>query len=430
VSSEYDAFSRTAAALSATYREHAALLDATPAQFRNYMLDVCGSDHCALVELLLSVGPQLRPRLSAAGTTATWQVRRAPMVHQIVATRYLQPDVARWLVDAWGAALDVAPQQIVRPTMASVSDPLLGATDFPRAVAGARRQTPSAPHTKSVVPVSPTLTAGPQLPSWAGGPSRPRVGARGPVGLPGKGTHGPGGPRLRSTGPALNATMVAQARRVERAWLAVMACTLLGVFVAAAVGIANRKAAAVTEASVLPAVEPLSAAATISRNATGSLHSLPKWAADSVVKADTAAAVQLIASAADGPHLIAAGLGGRYRVIQRVRSVSGSRNCDQVASALAKGRTTVEVVSHTPGTFFFAIASRNVAGTLMPDAEFEAGPQSGTTDGVNWRFRMQGHFTPGGFVGESQTSTNAIIRWGRSQSCLTVTDLVGERLPP
>jgi hypothetical protein len=101
-----------------------------------------------------------------------------------------------------------------------------------------------------------------------------------------------------------------------------------------------------------------------------------------------------------------------------------------VAAALANGRTSIEVLSHTPGTFAFAITSRAVTGVIDADANFDAGPRSGTTDGVTWEFRMRGQFTAGGFIGESRTSTEAIIRWGRTQSCMTVADLVAERMAP
>jgi hypothetical protein len=41
---------------------------------------------------------------------------------------------------------------------------------------------------------------------------------------------------------------------------------------------------------------------------------------------------------------------------------------------------------------------------------------------------MRGRFTTTGFVAETQTETNAIIRWGRTQQCMTLADLVAERI--
>jgi hypothetical protein len=74
---------------------------------RNLLLDACGSDHRALVELLLSVGDDVRSSLVGAprADDARWETRRAPLVHRLVATRYLQTDIARWLVDCWAFAV-------------------------------------------------------------------------------------------------------------------------------------------------------------------------------------------------------------------------------------------------------------------------------------------------------------------------------------
>ncbi|QJR35605.1 hypothetical protein [Gemmatimonas groenlandica] len=80
---------------------------------RNRLLDETGSDHRPLVDLLLDLGHTIRPTLQRITLTplsaSAWDTARAPMVHQIVSTRYLQPDVARWAVDVWGRALGVSP---------------------------------------------------------------------------------------------------------------------------------------------------------------------------------------------------------------------------------------------------------------------------------------------------------------------------------
>jgi len=430
---EYDLFARTAAAFRTTYRAHEALFASAPDQFRNLVLDQCGSDHRPLVELLLSLGPLVCARLADPEPSTPWHVRRAPVVHHIVATRYLQPEVARWVVDAWGAALQIAPELVDRPT---VDRPELVTDPAPvrlEAVAGTRRPTTIGAR-KASSPTSPSSPGRPQPPSWAGGPGRLRIGARGLANPTGQTTHPASTPRWRTSGPPLNALMVAQARRVERIWLAVMACTLVGVFVAAAFGIANRKAAAIVEASVLPAVPAGSSADAIARAAVGPMAPLPAALADvpgaAPSEAWRSAPTMAIAAPGEGAQLIFAGLGGHYRVALRVRSVSGTPSCSQVADALAQGRTSTEVIAHTPGTLSFSIASRNVVARLSPDGHFESGIRTGTTDGVRWSFRMTGQFTTAGLVGETQTTTEAIIRWRRTQSCLTIADLVAERLRP
>jgi len=122
-----------------------------------------------------------------------------------------------------------------------------------------------------------------------------------------------------------------------------------------------------------------------------------------------------------------AGVGGRYVVTQRVRDVSGSESCEAVAQALAAGRESEETVSHVPGQAIFTLVTRGVTGTLDSDGEFVSEPRTGTTNNVNWRFRMRGRFGPEGFTGESETHTDAILRWGKIQTCVVTAELTGRR---
>jgi hypothetical protein len=126
--------------------------------------------------------------------------------------------------------------------------------------------------------------------------------------------------------------------------------------------------------------------------------------------------------------VIEAGIGGRYLVTPRVRDVSGTYDCEAVAQALAAGRETLEVVAHEPGSRRFALTTRDVKGTLGADGWFTADPRSGTTNNVNWQFRMRGRFGPDGFSAVSETYTEAILRWGRTQHCVVTAELTGRRL--
>jgi len=121
------------------------------------------------------------------------------------------------------------------------------------------------------------------------------------------------------------------------------------------------------------------------------------------------------------------GVGGAYVVAQRIRDVSGSTSCDAVAGALAGGRESQETVSHAPGQPVFTLVSRGVKGTLDRDGQFVSEPLAGTTNHVNWRFVMRGRFGPDGFTGESVTHTDAILRWGKIQTCVVTADLIGQR---
>lgn len=127
--------------------------------------------------------------------------------------------------------------------------------------------------------------------------------------------------------------------------------------------------------------------------------------------------------------LVDAGVGGRYVVTARVQEVSGTRNCRAVADALEIGRETLEVVTHEPGSSRFALPGREVTGTLDADGWFTAYPRSGTTDNINWQFRMRGRFAANGFSALSETYTSAVLRWGRSQHCVVTAELTGRRLP-
>jgi len=142
-------------------------------------------------------------------------------------------------------------------------------------------------------------------------------------------------------------------------------------------------------------------------------------------------AVVDVAPAVDAPFVspLLSGVAGRYRVTQRIRSVDGSTSCESVARALGVGRETDERITHEPGSTAFRLDSRGVAGTLDREGRFVAGPLTGTTNNIPWQFRMRGRFLPNGFSGESETYTQAIIRWGRTQSCVVTADLSAIRLP-
>lgn len=432
---EQDAFARTAAALAETYRAHGDLLDSAPPQFCNYLLDACGSDHRPLVDLLLSAGALLRPRLVAADTRSPWDSRRAPLVHQLVATRYLQPDVARWLVDTWGAVLDVAPQQVAQPALAHADVSAAGAhAGFARAV--------GMPPVAVARPVAARVGAPKPLPppSWASGQAARRIGAKGAFNsaagvAPHPATARAVVPRWRTLSPVMSAAKLAQMQRLERAAFGAMGIAVVVVFALAFVALRGRRAESVLAASVLPVVEPGSVADSVLAAATGPMRPLPvakPTTSDSapIVRTESSSiAVALTTIPLDGAHVISRGVAGRYRVALRSVSVTGSPSCATVADALGRTPSTIEVVTHVPGSFAFALASRSVTGRLDGDAYFEAGPQRGTTDGVTWNFRMRGQFTAHGFTAETNTSTEAILRWGRTQSCTTVATLAGERLP-
>ena len=413
MSASTDAFARAATALAGAWRHDASLFETSPTRVVNELLDACGSDHRPLVNLLLSVDATFRARFTIGSTNDAWEMRRAPLVHHLVATRYLQPDVARWVVDAWGAALGVGPAAVSRPALSHDREP-----------AGVSRPTTS--WGAALTHGNGTLLPAPPLATARGVNAKiaaPRTAGRAlattrPSGNIATATARPV-PRWRSTGIGVSPAQAAQAQRTERIWFGVMAATGLMVFVAGAIGIANRKSQAATAAAILPAVAP--AVRAIDGQ---SMRPLPP--ADPLTTPVVAADANRRPE--DAVSAVATGLGGVYRVRQTVRVVDGSASCSSIAAVLAPGRTSIERIEHQPGSRDFALATRAVNGTVDANGAFEIGPAVGTTDGIRWQFFMRGRFTTTGFVAETQTKTSAIIRWGRTQQCITLADLVAERI--
>jgi len=225
---------------------------------------------------------------------------------------------------------------------------------------------------------------------------------------------------------------LAHFQRIERVAVIVLACTGLVIFGALTRALRNRGALFGKTTADAQRDSAYNAQHIVRIVAPDSTDTLPH--ADAMREAPMVSESASVAHVRDsiglnGTSLIDRGVAGRYRVEQHVRSVDGSASCDDVARALASGRSTVEEITHTPGARTFAMSSRSVSGTIADGGYFEAGPREGTTNGVTWRFQMRGRFVRDGFTGESETLTEAILGWRHSQTCLTVADLVARRLP-
>lgn len=396
---------------------------------RNMLLDACGSDHRPLVDLVLSVGAAVRPQLrmmtqlGAPVSLARWERERAPLVHAVVSSRFLQPDVARWAVDVWAVALGVAPREVLVPPRLTTAERVDAASPPQRA------QSPAAhPATSNVSPPRGTNTgtfrpgaARAAAPSRSAMPqsvvsARQRIGSRWPTGQ-------------RPPTP-FDPLLAQRVRRIEKSAVIVLALLVSGVMALLTKALSTPRSSAgvpVAESTTRrapPAVPnpviarvptaPAMVAPTMSDAALDSLYDA--WlASDGFRSAEAARAA------------VARGVAGDYRVAHRVRSVDGSPSCMEVAQALARPLSTVEHIDHEPGASRMALSSRRASGTIDATGYFTLGPRDGTTNGVRWRFVMRGRFHPGGFTGESRTETFAVIRWGRTQSCIAVADLVGQR---
>lgn len=417
-----DAFSRVTGALARTLEIHGALQLSAPLRFRSFLLDECGSDYRPLADLLLDVGTSVRARLAQGEHTLAWESRRAPLVHFLVATRFLQPDVARWAVDAWGAALGIAPRDVSQPILlyadplpfTRVPDRLQAPTSALRSwpgIHGAARAIASVPAQRQI---QSTLSASQQR-------GRSHVKFRSTI-LSGRGWQS----------ASISPVKLARFQRVERVAVIILACTAVVVFGALTSALSNRgslfgkaKADALRDSAyraqrVLRVIAADSTAIAVDPSTT---HEI------AMVSESASVAHTVDSLALSGASLIERGVAGRYRVEQRVRSVDGSQSCEYVAHALASGRRTVEVITHTPGTRAFSMTSRSVNGTITDGGYFDVGPHEGMTNGITWRFQMRGRFLRDGFIGESETMTEAILGWRHSQTCLTVADLVAHRVP-
>lgn len=439
--STVDAFARVRAALLAVWPTVAdAMAGPTRAEFGR-LLDECGSDHRPLVELVLDLGRVVRPVLAALPpqSPSTWVHVRAPLVHRIVSTRYLQPDVARWAVDVWGRALGVAPPDASASPALAHGDPAVdervdGAR--PRTAAGLLPVAGAAPSagTPRPLPRPPVLTpqqvpaAMRQRPSWAGGPVSFGVGQRpSQAGLAALAQSG----RVVVRGPVASGPMF---QPVERRAAVVMGL-LLVLISGGLMRSFSRRPDVTTPVDALPTgtgpVAPVPRADTSASAMVGEVADSLVALASPDVPAPTGDSLMpasdplVTGSAAVRDQ----GVGGAYLVEQRVRDVSGSASCDAVTDALAGGRASREVVSHRPGASTFTLVTRGVSGTLDADGQFVSEPRVGTTNNVQWRFVMRGRFHRDGFTGESVTYTDAILRWGKLQTCVVTADLMARRLP-
>ncbi len=416
-----DAFARVADALRTSWRAQGEAWDATSARTRNLMLDECGSDHRAIVDLLVNAGDDVRAALASSTTSPSWDVRRAPIVHRLVATRFLQTDVARWMVDAWAFAIGVTTQLPQSPSMQQISQQV------------AQQQVQRAAERRMDV----NAQAAAFLAPYTGGAYTGGAGTHGvpsgtmPAGSgsrssfffrktnAGAATQGRWSANAARRSPMTPAEL-ARIKRMERigAWM-LTAAVVLG-FAAQGYAMLSRKFSA----------PPVAAADTVPRGGAGVSRTQDIVANASYaprVDAQLSATPAAVSSIAMGSAWIGP-VAGRYRVTHRTMSVDGSAGCEDVAAALSQQQESIEVVEQEAGSSVVRLASRGISGHVEPDGRFFTGPDSGITDGVHWTFTMQGRFTATGFTAQSQKFTDALMRWHVSRTCAVVAELTGTRL--
>jgi len=200
------------------------------AVFRNRLLDEVGSDARPLANLLIEAIERgvvdSLPRSSMP--PALWSAKSTPLVMRWVNDRFLQPEVARWAVEAWGYALGcIDISQLTAAVDAPQAEPLT--PQWP-----SRRQEPAATSaampTKagSRTPLAAPPSTGTPAP-WRGTYTPPVVGGS-RAGWSGGATYTPS----RVAGSAASNWAVANASRVALGTAVVAASAYIYIFASAA----------------------------------------------------------------------------------------------------------------------------------------------------------------------------------------------------
>jgi hypothetical protein len=415
----------------------------SPRRFRNMLLDACGSDHRPLVELLLRVGRHgMVDALRALDTTAStaWPSHRTRLVSWACGELFISADIAAWAVDAWAVALRVMPASAVQALQQEYAE-------RERHAAAERERIETRSAARIPAPLRPTQGASP----GAGGVGVARRGAAasraGGAPQGGVGAWRRGTPVAATPMPAPNMPRFFASFFLVAVAMGGMVWSMGSLTPAQTVVQPATRLPRVAAPGGLPPVEPNGATAAVRDTDS-------RGAGDSPIVANARESVVVPrqspspAAAADGVFGVnhdtnepirwwavdpaAHGVGGTYRVDQRILSVSGSKLCTPVADALGSAvRRSEEEITHTPGTGQFNLTSRpGVRGVLQPDGAFQTTTYFGEHKGVRYAFVMRGAFTPQGFVARTVTTTDAVIRYRQRQQCVIAADLVGTRLPP
>jgi hypothetical protein len=217
------------------------------AVFRNRLLDEVGSDARPLANLLIEAIERgvvdSLPRTSMA--PALWSAKSTPLVMRWVNDRFLQPEVARWAVEAWGYALGcIDISQLTASVDAPEPEPLTpqwptrrpeGAVAASAAPARATTRTPMAapPSTGNAAP-------------WRGTYTPPPSAMRGTTWTP----------PMRVTGSATSNWAVANATRVALGTAAIAVSSYIYIFASAA---SRQDSAAERAAALASTTTPVSA---------------------------------------------------------------------------------------------------------------------------------------------------------------------------
>jgi hypothetical protein len=394
------------------------------ARWRNLLLDEVGSDARPLVDLLLRVqGHGLLGAIPAAPLgAAAWAPLRARLAFGYAAETFLDADVARWAVDAWGYAIGavdadglyvappvapfwapapVAPPAVVRtpvvpaavvaaPAVAAGATHPAGRAKLPGRVRRAMARA-NAPPTVNPFPANFDRIAGftcagivavAAFGMWIGIVDRREAGGLEVAAGPGAGAPAPAvvTPTRADAARGLGAAGAPGARRApgDDGALRVDSLRLRDGTVRTGLverltsdGLVVRDPTSDSTARFdldevvewrtrRGEVVPVGDRPAEPEETAAAAGATPSGAVLSgAVLSDAALAGAVAPGAGDLGHAArVAGLAGRYAVRRRVLDVSGSESCGAVAAAVRASAPTVETVEHRPGEAEFALTSR------------------------------------------------------------------------
>lgn len=369
-----DARSHVAAGLARLVAE-AGVPDVMTREWRNRLLDEVGSDHRALATLLTSLvdDGHVERLQHAVGEGTSWARARMDVAMRMNATRFVQPDVAQWATDAWGAALGLmapAPSPVGTPARPAAAGSPRSRAHVPSRT---RRGAPMAPRATPPVPTSHrTRPAAPQGPVSTLGPRQALLGA----------PKGP--PRILGFPPR------------TLAWVAAAYALIL-----LAIIVANWRRG--MPIGAMPATRPAPP---------------PPGAAPRRIS--TVRSSEPMQSASIGGSRL---VPGAYDVVVRLTAITGDPSCREVWRSMPEAQSEVRTIRlDERGTYHFD-TTPDISWT--PDAlgYFRTGAIAAERGGVRYTFQMSGRGTASGIEASTETWSRAVLRWRREQTCRMVASL-------
>lgn len=391
------------------------------AEFRNRLLDETGGDFRPLVQFLLQLADAgLVDDLEAAAARGErWDETHRRLAMAWTAEHYSQPEMARWAVAAWGAALgrcpvpDDPPPPLTAPAHAAHTT---GASP-PRGTAAGRTTAQGTPPTRSPLPRSqPGHAAVGRI--AAPGARRPYLNAAERRALAAIGVTG-------LVAAALIATMSPFVGADDMPAAPAAAVTDRAATVAPAVDSSGATPQrAVPPGAVSPGDAPRDATAS-SLPATGAPPAPASEAPGAPEDRPDELAISRFSAAAG-----AARLGGVYRLTVHRQGIYGDDRCTAIGAAIDWNQRSIDTIAVDVDAATFRFISRpSLDGRMAEGGVFASRIIVTERDGTRSSFRLQGQLTPWGFQATGDTRTVTMLRWRRTVHCQFVAALSGERLP-